>query len=269
MNYSIENTASDFLELASEQRLEIILRLVEKKSRVSEIAKEIKATVQEVYRNFERLKKAELIFKDSDGDYALTTYGKTVCTLIPSITFVAQNRKYFRNHDFGGIPTKFILRIGSLSSCEHIKGFVKVFEKWANLYKNSNEYIFNVLSEVPYTSDIIEPLIAKLKNNVKVNSVFSQSAILPEERKKVLEKTDFKKFIEKGLLERRITKNVNVSIVLNEKEACIMFPSSDGEADLREMFHSSDDLFHDWCLDYFKYCWLNSVAFQETKLKEN
>jgi len=269
MNYSLENTANDFLELASEQRLEIIFRLLEKKSKPSEIAKELEATVQEVHRNFERLRKAELIIKDPDGSYALTTYGKTVCTLILSISFVAQNRKYFKNHNFDGIPTKFILRIGAFSSYQHIKGFVKVLEKWKNVYKNSNEYIFNILTEVPYTPDIIEPLIAKMKNNVKVNSIFSQSAILPEERKKILEKTNFKKFIEKGLLERRIKKNVKVALVLNEKEACIMFPSSDGEADLREMFYSSEDLFHDWCLDYFKHCWQNSVIFQETGLKEN
>ena len=56
-------------------------------------------------------------------------------------------------------------------------------------------------------------------------------------------------------------------VVLNEKEACIFFPKN-GEADLTEMFYSDNDVFHEWCLDYFRYCWYNSGEFHEHKLKE-
>ena len=267
MIYSAENIANDFLELSSEQRLGILLRLYEKKLTISSMAKLLDATVPEVYRNFQRLVKAELIVKDTDDFYHLTTYGKTVCAQTQSLSFVSKNKKYFKNHDFGDIPTKFIQRIGVLDSGQHVKGFVKVFEQWKELYKSANEYIFNTLSEVPYTMDLVEPLVENLKKGVRVNSIFSESAIIPKERKKVLSKIDFKKFIEKGLLERRMRKDVQVVVVLNEKEAGIMFPIRD-EADISEMFYSSDPLFHEWCLDYFRYCWHDSGTFQENKLSE-
>ncbi|HET6457602.1 MAG TPA: ArsR family transcriptional regulator, partial [Nitrosopumilaceae archaeon] len=93
MNYDYEKTADDFLELASQQRLGILLRLLEKKSKVSIIAKELDATVPEVYRNFERLVKANLIIKDADGNYSITTYGKIICGQIPSLVFLSQNKK--------------------------------------------------------------------------------------------------------------------------------------------------------------------------------
>ena len=63
-------------------------------------------------------------------------------------------------------------------------------------------------------------------------------------------------------------KDVKIVVVLNEKEACVMFPTIDGEADMSEMFYSNDTLFHEWCLDYFRYCWYGSDVFQESKLKE-
>ena len=268
MNYDYEKTADDFLELASQQRLGILLRLYDKKSKVSIIAKELDATVPEVYRNFERLVKANLIVKESDGDYSITSYGKIICSQIPSLAFLSQNKKYFRNHDFGDLPQKFLQRIGALVAGQYIKGFVKVLEQWKDIYKNCDEYIYNILFEVPYASDLLEPLVKKVNKGVKVNSIFSEFSIIPKERKQVLEKLGFKKLIEQGLIERRMRETVQIVVVLNEKEACVMFPKLGGEADVSEMFYSSDSVFHDWCLDYFKYCWDNSNVFQESKLKQ-
>lgn len=268
MTYNYEGTAAEFLELSSEQRLDIILGLLEKKSSVSAMAKELDATVPEVYRNFERLVKASLIEKDTDGSYHLTTYGVTVCASIPSIGFVSKNKGYFKDHHYGDIPQKFVQRIGALSSGKQITGFVKVLEQWKEIYKNSNEFIYNILSEVSYSSDLMEPLLTKLQNGVKVNSIFSESAIIPKERKTVIEKVNFKKFIANDMLARKMKKDVKVVVVLNEKEAGVMFPTFDGEPDLSKMFYSQNDTFHEWCLDYFRDCWNNADMFQESKLKQ-
>lgn len=261
-----ENAANDFLELASEQRLNILFNLLSNRSKISNMAKEVGATVQEVHRNFERLADAGLISKDKDGYYGLTTYGKTICTQVPDLVFVSKNRKYFETHDFGDIPMKFIQRIGALAAGQHIKGFVKVMEQWKTIYKNADEYIFEILSEVPL--DLIEPIISRIKHGIKFNYIFSESTIIPKGRKQLLEKLGFKKLLEQGLVERKMQKNVNVVVVLNEKEACVMFPTIDGDADIGEMFYSKDHLFHEWCLDYFRYCWYGSDIFQESKLKE-
>lgn len=267
MDCDCEKTASDFLELASSQRLGILLKLLDKKSKVSIIAKELDATVPEVYRNFDRLVKANLIVKDVDGDYSITTYGKTICGQIPTLEFLSQNRKYFQNHDFGDLPQKFIQRIGALEKGKHIKGFVKVLEQWKSIYKNSDTYIHNILFEVPYESDLLETLVKKVNKGVKVNSIFSESAIIPKDRKQTLEKFGFKKLIEQGSIERKMRENVQITVILNEKDACVTFPKSDGEIDMSEMFYSDDNDFHEWCLDYFKYCWDNASVFQENKLK--
>ena len=54
-----------------------------------------------------RLEDSGLIEKKVDGTYTLTTFGQTVCTQIPSIVFISQNKKYFQEHDFVKFLTNF------------------------------------------------------------------------------------------------------------------------------------------------------------------
>lgn len=266
MTNSRENAAKNFLELASEQRLDILLNLLEKKAKVSVMAKKLGATIQEVYRNFERLSRAGLIAKDLDDYYHLTVYGRTICSQMPSIVFLSENQRYFEKHDFGDIPIKFIMRIGALAGGNHIDGVVKVLEKWKMIYQNANEFIYEMLSEVPL--DLIEPIMKKVKNGVSFHYIFAENVIVPKGRKELLKKFGFYSLLDKGLIERRMRKKVKVVVVLNEKEACVMFPDLDGKPDMTEMFYGDDPLFHEWCLDYFRYCWYNAESFQESKLKE-
>ena len=213
MENNYENAADDFLELASEQRLNIIFKLLLKNTKLSNMAKELGATVQEVHRNFERLSDAGLIKKDKDGYYELTTYGKTICTQVPSLLFLSKNRKYFENHDFGDVPMKFIQRIGALAGGQQVKGFVKVLEQWKNIYKNADEFVYQIFTEVPL--DLIEPLLNRVKRGVKLNYIFSESVIVPKGRKELLAKLGMKNLLEKGLVERKMKKDVSVVIVLN------------------------------------------------------
>jgi predicted transcriptional regulator len=240
--------------------------LLANKCTPTEVAKELDVTKQEVHRNFTRLEEVGLIEKGKDGKYGLTTFGTTMCTQVPSLVFLSQNRKYFEDHTFADIPTKFMMRSGQLASGEHIKGFVRVLEKWKSIYKNADEFIYEVLSEVPL--DLIEPIVNRVKKGVHFMYVFSESAVVPKGRKELLKKLGFDKLIEKGLVERKMKKEVQTVVVLNEKEACVLFPNTEGESDLSEMFYSSDPMFHEWCVDYFRYCWYGSDIFEESKLKE-
>jgi predicted transcriptional regulator len=260
-----EDVASDILQLASEQRLKIMLNLQGKNSNVTNMAKELDSTVAELYRNFERLMKSDLIYKDPNGNYNLTTYGKAVCQCIPSFAFLSRNKKYFNSHDFGDLPIQFIQSIGSLESGKYQKGFIKIIQKWKEICENANEYMFDILLEEPL--ELVDPIVDKAKHGVKINSIFSGSTVIPKGRKELVSKPMIKKLIADGLIERRMS-DVKVAVILNEKEACVIFPTINGDADMSSMFYSSEQAFHQWCLDYFKHCWNNSHAFQESKLQE-
>ena len=266
MKFLAEKIASEFFEVGSEQRLSIILHLNEKVWSISPLSKELGATMTEVHRNFVRLQKAGLILKNVDGTYHLTLFGKTICSQVPAIAFVSENKEYFENHDFGDLPTKFQHRVGELCEQKHIKGFVRVLEKWKQVHNNATQYIYNILTEVPYSKEIIEIVEEKLKNKIKIHTIFAKNAIIPEERKAIFEIKNFNKFIKEDLLVRRMINPVSTVVLLNEKESCVIFPNQTGEPDMSEMFYSTDTQFHEWCLDYFEHRWKKSTSFQESQL---
>ena len=129
-----EKIAGDFLELASEQRLNILKNLTEKNLNISKLAKLLDATNPEVHRNVGRLSKNGLIVKNPDGNYEITTYGKVILAQIPSISFVSENKDFFNLHTLSNVEKKFVQRIGALQTTKKIKGFVKVLEKWKQIY---------------------------------------------------------------------------------------------------------------------------------------
>jgi hypothetical protein len=72
----------------------------------------------------------------------------------------------------------------------------------------------------------------------------------------------------RGLVERKMADKVQVMTMLNERQAAVLFPNLKGETDLNTMFYSDDPLFHEWCLDYFRYKWYGSDIFDESRIKE-
>jgi len=260
-----ENASENFLELSSHQRLQILFELLENKSKASNMAKKLDATNQEIHRNFLRLEDGGFISRNKDGSYGLTTYGKTMCSQVPTLVFLSKNRKYFESHEFGGVPQKFVLRVGQLSTGEYVKSVTRVLETWRSIFENSKKYVYGILVEEPL--ELIEPVIKKAKAGVKVKSVFSEATHVPKNRKKILDKLGFDDLIKTKQVERKMKKDVKTLVVLNEKEACVSFPNSAGEINISEMFYSTNPMFHEWCLDYFRYVWYGSDLFQERKLR--
>jgi predicted transcriptional regulator len=263
---NFEKFSKEFSELASEQRLAILDSLRESESKLSSLAKQLNSTPPEVFRNLERLEKSMLIEKNKDNKYYLATYGKALFAVMPSITFVASNKEYFKDHNFGDLPYKFIQRIGALENAELISGFTAVTETWREIFENAKEYVYGLLVEEPI--GLIEPIVMKAKSGVNIHSIFSDSANVPKKRDKILKELDVEKLVKEGIIQRRMKKDIKVAIVINEKEGGVMFSNLKGEPDISRMFYSDTEIFHEWCLDYFRYCWHNSVPFREEKLKQ-
>ncbi|HYA84793.1 MAG TPA: ArsR family transcriptional regulator, partial [Candidatus Bathyarchaeia archaeon] len=264
---SIESTQWIFFELASDQRLSILFKLNRQQSNLSKLAKHLNVTIQEVHRNLNRLMDAGLIEKDSAGIFSLTTFGNIIINQIPTFDFLSRNKEYFSTHTCGEeTPMKFIHRIGELNTCEFVTGLVAVIELWKQrIYRESTQYIYGMLPQIPL--DLIETVIPKIKEDIgiKFNYILPQKAMVPKKRAELLKSAGFHEFIKKGIVERRMVDRIQVAILLNEKQATVMFPTAKGlgEPDMNSVFYSEDPLFHEWCLDYFRYRWYNSKSFDE------
>jgi len=251
-----DSAASYFLELASEQRLKILDELSKKPSRIAVMAKKFDATSQEIHRNLERLVRAKLAKKGMNDHYHITTAGNVMISQLPLVKFLTKNADYFESHNLGDIPLKFTKRLGVLDSCRHIKGVTSVLEKWRSIYSGANEYVYDVLSESP--PGITEPLLRKISKGVKYRHIISKGLVEPKNREKILEKFGYYDYIKQGKIKRKTTKSVVIVLILNEKEAGVIFSIDNDEPDLRHMFYGIDSKFHEWCVDFFEYLWKKS-----------
>ena len=267
-----EESEKTFIELSNSQRLQIINALKNCSMNLTLLAKHLGITMQEAHRNFNRLMDAGIVSRDSNGSYSLTTFGNTITTQIPSINFLSKNRHYFSDHYFGNLPMKFIQRIGSLDDSKFIQGLVAVIEEIKEMYRHSNEYIYGMIPQVPL--DLIEVATKiVMERKIKFNYILPKNAVIPKKGKDFLNEINYPELLKSGLVERKMIDDVKVSVVLNEKKALLMFPSIKGETDMNGAFSNTIDrennkLFHEWCLDYFRYSWLDSKPFDHSKIRE-
>jgi predicted transcriptional regulator len=267
-----EHTQHIFFELASEHRLQILFKLHNEKTKLARLARDLDVTMQEVHRNLNRLFEAGLIEKDSSGNFSLSTFGNIIIRQISTFSFLSTYQNYFSEHIAGDIPLKFIYRIGALNKCEFIDGLVAVMEKWKKMYEESEEYICAMLPQIPL--ELIEAILPRIKSKkLKFSYILPQNALVPRKRTDLLKQVGYQDLLRSGEVERRMIDRIQVAVVLNEKQATVIFPSSKGLTDMTSMFYSNgsvdrEGLFHDWCLDFFRYNWYNSKSFDESKLVE-
>lgn len=265
MSSEPENGAGPlFFELAGNLRLSMLSKFREKSYRLSQLASELNATMQETHRNVVRLVEAGLILKDSDGQHTLTPYGKVVVELIPSLTFLHNHREYFLEHDISDLPMQLIHRLGSLANCEVVHGVLAIIQRWKNLYLESKSYIKEIMGQVPV--DLIEVLSTRIESGIKFSYIFGRDSVIPKGRSEILHKVGWTEFISKGLVSRRMLETVKIMVILNESDACVLFPNLKGEPDLNTMFYSNDKEFHSWSNELFELQWKLASSFDESKL---
>jgi predicted transcriptional regulator len=260
-----EGAGSLFFELAGELRLSMLMKLIQKQYRLSQLAAELGATMQEAHRNMTRLIESGLVLKDSEGDLILTPYGITIVSLIPSYDFLFSQKEYFLEHSLGEQPRKFIQRIGSLHNCEIVHGVMAILQRWKILYAESNKYIKEIMAQVPL--DLIETVSNRVQMGVKFSYIFASNVVIPKGRSQMLEKIGWRNLIARGLVERRMIDEVKIMTIFNEKQSCVLFPNLKGEPDLNIMFYSEDNEFHEWCEDFFLSQWEKATTFDEGKLR--
>jgi predicted transcriptional regulator len=260
-----EGVGSLFFELAGDLRLSMLARLNEKDYRLSQLASELEATMQEAHRNMMRLIDSDLVSKGKEGELVLTSYGRTIVSLVPSYDFLYRNREFFLDHSLGDLPVKFVQRMGAFSGCEIVHGVMAILQRWKTLYGESEQFIKEIMAQVPL--DLIETISERIGSGVKFSYIFSSNAVVPKGRTQLLQKVGWRSFINKGMVERRMVADVKVMAIFNEKQGCVMFPNQKGEPDLNVMFYGETQEFLDWCSDFFDYHWRTAGTFDEGKLK--
>lgn len=268
MNQTSDETslASElFMELASETRLSILASLNERPAKLSSLSREVNTTVQDVYRNLNRLVQEGLVRRE-DGMFHVTEYGMLVMKQIPDFMFMKKNKKFFEDHCLVGVlPDKFLLRLGALNECKIVTRATTVFQSLKKMQSSATKSLKIIVSQAwPEEGEI---LIDKANQGVEIFAIVGQNTIFP---KNVVENImpKMNTLISKGVMERRMIEKVRVAIfIIDGREAALTFPDTKDEIDMTALFVSEDSVFCEWCSDYFDYMWKDSKPFDMNKVK--
>ena len=110
-----EQLCDFYFELSNEDRLRILNLLTKKPMKLTNLAKSLDISNQECSRHLQRLTEADIIDKNTEGNYELTNYGSISLILQENQRFITEYREYFNEHNVLGLPREYLSRIGELS----------------------------------------------------------------------------------------------------------------------------------------------------------
>jgi len=229
-----------FFELASESRLSILRKLMEKDWKMNEIARKLDLTTTETFRQLQRLSEGLLVQKQPEGTYAITEYGRLVLQLSASLDFVFKHKEYFVNHDLLWLPPQFLSRIGELSQANLMMGMVESTMKSSTLIGEAKQFMWAVSPEpVPQAFEEISKQIPK---GAEYRILSPQPPVkLPN-------------------LENRTLTEPPAVMVVTEKEAGLCFRFKEGRVDYAGFF-GKDPVFLNFVKDLFLYYWNKGKRF--------
>jgi predicted transcriptional regulator len=219
---------------------------------LSQLTTKLSATPQETSKHLTRLRNAKLIEKDSDGFFGLTTFGKIIVNLLPSIQFLTQNREYFLSHDISSLPPEFIERIGELQESGYAGRVGSILAHTQQVVKEAEKYIW-LMADHPLGGEEYVAGSVKLESStVKWRIIIPADSSIDWTRLRTSAGTH-KRRIEYLLIED--PNDIKAGIALNEKIAGLTFPDTTGKLDFNSGFGSSDPVFRMWCQDLFEFHW--------------
>jgi predicted transcriptional regulator len=251
-----------FLELASGLRCSILISVSRNPSKLSYLARELDATVQDIHRNVNRLMIAGLVRRGEDGKIHLTGYGRLVTKQIAYFIFMKKHEKFFEFHTLGDISEKFLQRIGALQKCEFVHSVAVVMERLKKLESSTKKQLKIMVSQAWAEEGRI--IIELPMHGVQVLSIVGKNTIMPKEIIDSIGRS-IEKMPANQKMQTKMVEKVDAALYISDDQAAVMFPNMSGELDMGAIFIGSDPAFYEWCNDLFDHYWERGGYFDVRK----
>ncbi len=238
-----DNEVSKILfELSSNRRAILLFKISQQSLKMQQLANVLDMTTTETFRHLQRLSESKLVEKKADSSYVITPLGELAIVFLSSFNFILQNGNYFLEHPVSGLPHEFVNRLGELSKGEFCGEALSTFNRARKIVFEADEFIFVIAEQVD--SSHVQATNEKVVKGLKFKFIMQKDLarnvkITPEVE---------------HLKERRYLERIPVSLMTNEKEACILLRRANGEMDYLGFF-GTDKNFRKWTQDLFMYYW--------------
>jgi predicted transcriptional regulator len=250
------NLCDILFELSNEDRLEILLRLVEEPSNLTNISKRLDLSTQEVSRHVFRLTDVKLTRKDSEGIIHVNPVGRLLLTQMRDMELVSRHMDYFNLHRTEHLPVEFTSRLGELTNATYVDDVMVALHNMENVIAEAEEYVCFMTDQYP--ANVYSLVAEAMERGVVLYAIEREGYSAPLQ---ILEDVpeDVKEAIvrlrSKGFAVDRLLPDVDIYIFMTEKEvASVAFPLLSGRFDYLG-FTSKDPQVRSWCHDLFEHYW--------------
>ena len=220
--------------------------------KLSHISQKCNFTVPETARNVTRLSDASLIVKDAEACFHLTPYAKEALKLLPSFEFLCKNKKYFKTHTFSKLPIEYGASIGVLCSSEFADQISTALFNGEKLIRDAKDFIWIVVSEILASS--LSLFTDAYDRGVDFRKIMPRNAPIPADILALARDPIFERAARAKKLESRYLDEVDLTLLLSEKEVQIGFMTLEGKTDYLG-FRTNDESAIEWAKSLFLHYW--------------
>ncbi len=256
MSGKMGNLCDIFFELSNEDRMEILLRLVEEPSNLTNLSKRLDLSTQEASRHVSRLNDVKLTRKDPEGLIHVNPVGRLLLTQMRGMDLVSRHRDYFNLHRTEHLPVEFTSRMGELTNATYVDDVMVALHNMENVIEEADEYVCFMTDQYP--ANVYSLVAEAMERGVVLYAIEREGYSAPPQ---ILEDVpeDVREAIvrlrSKGFAVDRLLPDVDIHIFMSEKEvASVTFPLLSGRFDYLG-FTSKDLQVHSWCHDLFEHYW--------------
>lgn len=253
-----ERMCNILFELSNEDRLDIIKLLHQKPFKLTQIAKELGLAVQETSRQLVRLVKVNLVIKNNEGAYRITSQGRNYLRLLPGMQFLSKNSDYFENHILEKLPSSFMGRIGELLEFKPVSEIMRTIVNIEKMGQEAEEFYWYITDQPLIPVGGYEIAAKMLNKGITIRAIERIGYAAPEEISLNVSddvRSVFREHRKNGVISDMILPQIDIVLYMNEKEVSILgFPLEDESFDYLD-FTSEDESFVKWCKDLFNYYW--------------
>lgn len=255
-----------FSALSNPVRLKILHILKDNQMKASQLSKTLKTSIQNLQRHLNIMLASGLLLKSVEGEIFLSSIGKFSLSWIPALTFIQNNKEYFRMHTFSGIPLEFLRRMGELKNYRLIPSGMELLEIATEYNQNVEKFAYGTVCMMPMEQYEVSSkpisLGAKYRIVLGPNTKIPKGFYDPKKRKQ------WDNAISSGQIQERFVEFVPITLMITDKAAFVDFATKKtGQSEIDGLFFSKDHSFMKWAIDLSYYYWVKVKKIKPIKIK--
>ncbi|TFH14994.1 hypothetical protein E4H04_09225, partial [Candidatus Bathyarchaeota archaeon] len=243
-----------FFEISSLERHKILLILQEETANLTKLSNEAGLNLPETRRHVSRLVKIDLVERRPNGSYSLTNFGEKILETVEEIAFFSQYRDYFLTHSVTQIPREYQVKLRDIANSEFHDNILNFIRKMESVIKEADNHVLLLVDQFPLNH--LSIIMDSIERGVKFKIIEPKNRVLnPDLEALAPHETlalDRIKIIPQ--VEQRMMDEVNILLVVSEKDAVLAFPTMEGEYDYKG-FRAKDTNSLEWCEELFHHIW--------------